>query len=120
MDVRTAIEQRRSVHSYDPSRKLTDRQIADLVRLSTLAPSSFNLNHWRFVVVTSDEGKRKLHAASLNQRHLLDASAVLVILGKVNAHEDMPQFTQDWIKKGYYPDDEHLMKVSKGFYGSDP
>ncbi|MDP8205646.1 MAG: nitroreductase family protein [Candidatus Electryonea clarkiae] len=120
MTVTEAIHTRRSVHSYDPSKKISDEELEKLITLSTLAPSSFNLNHWRFITVKSPEGKEKLHAASLNQKHLLDASAVLIVLGKIDAHEDIDLFTEDWISKGYYPDDTHLKVVAEKFYGTRP
>ncbi len=120
MTVQEAIERRRSVHSYDPSVTIQDNELRDLLQLATLAPSSFNLNHWRFISVTSREGKQKLFDLSLNQHHIRDASAVLIILGKINAHEDVGLFIEDWIEKGYYPDDSHLRRVSEGFYGTRP
>lgn len=120
MTVSEAIHQRRSVHFFDPTREVRDDQLRELIEISRLAPSSFNLNHWRFIIVKSEEGKRKLHAASLNQKHLLDASAVLIVLGKIDAHEDVERFAGDWIAKGYYPDDKHLKIVSERFYGTNP
>ncbi|MFH0881393.1 MAG: nitroreductase family protein [bacterium] len=120
MTVTEAIDARRSVHSYDPTRKVTMEQLRELIELSAKAPSSFNLNHWRFIVVRSTEGKKKLHEASLNQKHILDSSAVLVVLGKIDAHLDVDRFIPDWIEKGYYPDDKHLRGVSEQFYGKNP
>ncbi len=120
MNVTEAIEIRRSVHSYDPTRDVTLEQLRELIDISVKAPSSFNLNHWRFIIVRSAEGKRKLHEASLNQKHILDASAVLIVLGKIDAHLDVARFIPDWIEKGYYPDDKHLRGVSEKFYGPNP
>ncbi len=119
MDVSEAIRLRRSVHSYDAARRVDPELVREIVELATLAPSSFNLNHWRFVLVTSEEGRRALHEASLNQRHILEAPAVLILLGKMNAHEDVGRFTEDWVGKGYYPDDRHLRLVSENFYGKN-
>lgn len=120
MTVTEAIESRRSVHSYDPTRNVSDEQLRELIEVSVKAPSSFNLNHWRFIVVRSEEGKRKLHESSLNQKHILDASAVMIVLGKIDAHEDVDLFIDDWLEKGYYPDDKHLRVVSGKFYGLNP
>lgn len=95
-------------------------QLRDLIEVSVKAPSSFNLNPWRFIIVRSEEGKKKLFDASLNQKHITDASAVLVVLGKIDAHLDVDRFIPDWIAKGYYPDDKHLHGVSERFYGPNP
>ena len=56
----------------------------------------------------------------MNQKHILDAGAVLVVLGKIDAHLDVDRFIPDWIEKGYYPDDKHLRGVSEKFYGTNP
>jgi len=120
MTVTEAMQTRRSVHSYDPNRPISDELLRELIEASTLAPSSFNLNQWRFITVQSKEGKEKLHQASLDQKHILDASAVLIVLGKIDAHEDVDLFVDDWISKGYYPDDQHLRVVSDKFYGLNP
>ncbi len=120
MTVTEAMNVRRSVHFYDPAKEVSDEQLEKLITLSTLAPSSFNLNHWRFIVVREREGKEKLFAASLKQKHILDASVVLIVLGKIDAHTDVSLFIPDWIAKGYYPDDKHLRVVSEQFYGTNP
>ncbi|MCB2198390.1 nitroreductase family protein [bacterium] len=120
MTVTEAIHKRRSVHSYDPNKKVSEEDLRELIELAALAPSSFNLNHWRFIIVESEEGKKKLHECSLNQRHIRDASAVLIVLGKIDAHKDVDHFIPDWLEKGYYPDDKHLRIVSEKFYGTNP
>ncbi len=120
MTVTEAMRVRRSVHFYDPAKEVSEEELQKLIKLSTMAPSSFNLNHWRFIVVREREGKEKLFAASLKQKHILDASVVLIVLGKIDAHKDVALFIEDWITKGYYPDDKHLRIVSEQFYGTNP
>lgn len=45
------IKSRISAHSYDKQRGLSDAQIVELVELATHAPSSFNVQNWRFLAV---------------------------------------------------------------------
>ena len=45
------------------------------------APSGFNMQPWRFVVVQSPEQKKRLRAASYNQAKVEEASAVIVACG---------------------------------------
>lgn len=52
MDTTTAIHQRRSVKHYDPDHKMTEVEIQALLELALLSPTSFNMQNWRFVVVT--------------------------------------------------------------------
>ena len=75
-----AIQERRATPSFDgapiPAEDL--RQILDA---GLHAPSGYNLQPWRFVVVQSTEQKKKLRAASYNQGKVEEASAVIVACG---------------------------------------
>lgn len=58
MNTIDAIRSRRAVKSYDPTHRMTDSEIKDLLSLSLLSPTAFNIQHWRFVVV-DDPSLRK-------------------------------------------------------------
>lgn len=45
------------------------------------APSGYNIQPWRFVVVQGEEQKRRLRAASFNQAKVGEASAIIVCCG---------------------------------------
>ncbi|MGQ0518439.1 nitroreductase family protein, partial [Bacillus sp. D-CC] len=47
------IRGRRSIRSYDPSVTISDEEIKELLEEAMLAPSSSNLNPWRFMVITN-------------------------------------------------------------------
>src|ERR1700678_4466124 len=75
-----AIRERRATPSFDgtpiPAEDL--RQILDA---GLHAPSGYNLQPWRFVVVQSAEQKKKLRGASYNQGKVEEASVVIVACG---------------------------------------
>jgi nitroreductase len=75
-----AIRERRATPSFDgepiPASDL--RQILDA---GLQAPSGYNLQPWRFVVVQHPEQRRRLRAASYNQAKVEEASAVIVACG---------------------------------------
>ncbi len=75
-----AIRERRSTPSFagDPIPASDLRQILDA---GLQAPSGYNLQPWRFVVVQHPEQKRRLRAASYNQAKVEEASAVIVACG---------------------------------------
>lgn len=75
-----AIRERRSTPSFngEPLQASDLRQILDA---GLQAPSGYNLQPWRFVVVQHPEGKRRLRAASYNQAKVEEASAVIVACG---------------------------------------
>jgi nitroreductase len=75
-----AIRERRATPSFDgepiPSSDL--RQILDA---GLHAPSGYNMQPWRFIVVQSPENRKRLRAASYNQAKVEEASAVIVACG---------------------------------------
>jgi nitroreductase len=78
-----AVAERRATPSFDGSpMPLSDLQA--ILEAGLEAPSSYNLQPWRFVVVQSGEGKRRLRAACFNQAKVEEASAVVVACGDAN------------------------------------
>ena len=77
------IRDRRATPSFDGTLVpgLDLRQILDA---GLHAPSGYNMQPWRFVVVQSPEQKRKLRAASYNQPKVEEASVMIVACGDMD------------------------------------
>ncbi len=75
-----AIRERRSTPSFtgEPIPSSDLRQILDA---GLHAPSGYNMQPWRFVVVQHAEQRKRLRAASYNQAKVEEASAVIVACG---------------------------------------
>ena len=65
MDTLTAIESRRAVKHYDPNHQMTDEEITKLISLAMLAPTAFNIQNWKFVVVRDPELRKKILSVSV-------------------------------------------------------
>ena len=63
MDLEQVIFSRRSIRSFT-DREVTKEQVDKLIAYGHCAPSGGNLKEWRFIVVRSEEGKRKLAEAT--------------------------------------------------------
>jgi nitroreductase len=75
-----AIAERRASPSFDES-PIPDADLLKIVQAGLQAPSSYNLQPWRFVVVRNPEQKKKLRAASYNQAKVEEASVMIVACG---------------------------------------
>jgi nitroreductase len=76
-----AILRRRATRHFDPARPLPDGLLKSLLGLATYAPSGFNLQPWRFLVVRSEANRRKLCACAFNQPKVTEAPVVVIVLG---------------------------------------
>lgn len=75
-----AIAERRATPSFD-GKGIPAEDLRRILDAGLHAPSGYNMQPWRFVVVQSPEQKRKLRGASYNQAKVEEASAVIVACG---------------------------------------
>jgi nitroreductase len=73
---------RYAVKQFDPSRQIPAATWDALTDSLVLAPSSFGLQPWKFLVVDTPALRQELKAASWNQSQITDASKLVVLLGK--------------------------------------
>ena len=91
MDTFDAIDQRRSVKSFDKNHKMAQDEINKLLELAVLSPTSYNIQNWRFVTVTDQSIKDKLSALSHGQQQVSDASLVIVLCADLNSWDKNPE-----------------------------
>ncbi len=91
MAVHQAIESRRSVKYFDPHYKMTQAEIDQLMSLAMLSPTAFNIQHWRFVVVTDPVLRQQIRAVSWNQAQVEEASLLIVLTADLKAWAKQPE-----------------------------
>jgi nitroreductase len=85
MNVTDAIVNRRSIKAYDPTHQMTEQEIAKLMSLAILSPTAFNIQNWRFVLVTDPVLRQQIRAVSWNQAQVEEASLLIVLTADLNA-----------------------------------
>jgi len=78
-DLVSALRFRYATKKFDPVRKLDSASWDALCQSLVLAPSSFGLQPWRFLVVSNPAIRASLREASWNQPQVTDADRLLVI-----------------------------------------
>ena len=78
LSVPEAAHRRRSIRAYTPD-PVPQAELDAILREVSLAPSAFNLQPWRFVIVKDEETKRALAGVAYNQRQVTAAPAVIVL-----------------------------------------
>lgn len=77
MDFQKLIKTRFSCR-YFSDKKVTDKQIKEIVKAANLAPSAGNLQAYKIIVVKKQELKDQLALAALSQKFIAQAPIVLV------------------------------------------
>ena len=79
-----AIRERRSTPSFDGA-PMPAEDLRVILEAGMAAPSGYNVQPWRFVVVQSPEQKRRLRAACFNQAKVEEASVVIACCGDADS-----------------------------------
>lgn len=91
MNVCQAITERRSIKAYDPQHKMTEDEISKLLSLAMLSPTAFNIQNWRFVVVSDPVLRHQVRSLSWNQAQVEEASLLIVLTADLKAWAKQPE-----------------------------
>jgi len=110
-----AIKKRRSIRNYDPSFKIAENETKELIELAMLSATSYNIQHWKFVVVTDTKLRKAIREASFDQSQVTDASSLILVCADIKAWEkDMSRKWKDAPKEV----SDFMVARSKVFYES--
>lgn len=117
MNVSQAILERRSVKAYDPQHKMTEEEINKLMSLAMLSPTAFNIQNWRFVVVTDPTLRKEIRAVSWDQAQVEDASLLIVLTADLHAWNKQPE--RYWVNAPKPVQDYLVPAIGQYYTGKD-
>jgi len=86
-----AIRSRRSVKHFDESHKMTAEEVNEILSLAILAPTAFNIQNWRFVVVDDDDLRSKIREVAWGQAQVTDSSLFIILCADLKSWEKEPE-----------------------------
>ncbi len=95
MDTISTILKRRSIRKYQ-ERKISEEDLATILRCAQAAPTAVNSREWEFIVVTEKELLKKVAECNGNAARMLpDAAAAIIVCGNLQkAYKNAPEY---WI-----------------------
>lgn len=117
-----AIQDRRATQNFEDV-AIPEADLEKIVRAGLEAPSGYNLQPWRFIVVRGEQ-KKKLREAAFGQPKVEEASAVIVACGDPDGWKDgdLEEMLKLAKHHGFGSDQDHdsARKAVSGFLGSTP
>ncbi|EOR24754.1 nitroreductase family protein [Cytobacillus oceanisediminis] len=95
------MKSRKSVRAYDSTYKIEKKELEEIIELATSAPSSSNLQSWRFIVIQDQELKKELREIGNNQAQIEDSSAIIAVLGDTEAYRNVEEIYEQNVSLGY-------------------
>lgn len=95
---------RRSIRAFDANVKIPREEILEMIEEASTAPSSVNMQPWRFVVVDTEQGKEKLKPlVSFNQLQNESSSAMILVFGDMRSQEHAEKIYGQAVAEGKMP-----------------
>ena len=92
MNTIEAIYNRRAVKHFDKDHQLTKEEENRLLETTIQSPTSFNIQHWRFVIIRDPQFRAKIRIEFGNdQAQMTDASLLVLFTADVNAWKKEPE-----------------------------
>ena len=109
---------RRSIRKYTDA-DIPDADIWEILNLASRAPSTMNMQPWRFVAVKDRETRQKLMAVGMNQPQIGSAPVVIVLYSDFKDAVGRPD---DWIHPNFQGEerDKRRAQIVGAFGGMEP
>ena len=113
-DFNDIVLNRRSIKRYYPEVKISRDEMEQILTEASRAPSSVNMQPWRFMVVDTPEGKEKLaQMARFNKEQVNTSAAVVAVFGYMKNIENADAIYDKAVELGYMPQDIKDMQLGK-------
>jgi len=90
MELFDAIYQRRAIKAFDPEHIVSENDEKKLFEAAIQAPTSFNIQHWRFVVVCDKALRAEMRKLGNDQAQITDASLLVIMTADTKAWQKNP------------------------------
>ena len=96
MELFDAIYQRRAIKAFDPEHIISENDEKKLFEAAIQAPTSFNIQHWRFVVVRDKALRAEMRKLGNDQAQITDASLLVIMTADMKAWQKDP--SRYWVQ----------------------
>lgn len=94
------INSRQSIRKYDQNVKIDRSEVLEILQEAAQAPSSHNLQPWRFIIVDEANEKKELRQIAWGQEQIETSSATIAIIGDTEAYRLADKIAQKSVEEG--------------------
>jgi putative NAD(P)H nitroreductase len=110
-DFLTIVKERRSANKFIPNIEIPSEDLNDILNTVKFAPSAFNLQHTHYIIVKDPATKDEVYKAAYKQYKVQTASAVILVLGNLDAYKDAARLNEGLLQLGVISKQEYDMTV---------
>ncbi|MEK4521102.1 nitroreductase family protein [Psychrobacillus sp. FSL W7-1493] len=116
------IHERKSVRKYKENVVIPHEDLQTLLQKAITAPSSSNMQPWRFIVIEDQQVKKELRPIANNQEQVETSSAIIAVLGDLEMYKNTEKIYNTNFEKGYMSREiaNFMIDSSLSLYGNLP
>ena len=116
------IHERKSVRKYKENVVIPHEDLQTLLQKAITAPSSSNMQPWRFIVIEEQQVKKELRPIANNQEQVETSSAIIAVLGDLEMYKNTEKIYNTNFEKGYMSREiaNFMIESSLSLYGNLP
>ncbi len=120
--IQQVMHERKSVRKYKEGVVIPQEKLHTLLQNAITAPSSSNLQPWRFIVIEDQQVKKELRAIANNQEQVETSSAIIAVLGDLEMYKNAQQIYDANFEQGFMSREiaDLMIKNSTSLYGNLP
>lgn len=112
----SAFYKRHACKLFDENKQIPKEDFEFLLEIGRLSPSSFGMEHWKFLVITSKELKEKLRPVCWNQIQITTCSHLVAYLAKKSFLQNKDYYVPMYERKSdIWPDKDMREKAIKRY-----
>lgn len=121
-ELQQIMNDRKSVRKYKEGVTIPQEKLMELVQLATTAPSSSNMQPWRFLIIQDEEAKKELLPIAFNQEQIVQSSATIAVLGDLKMYENAQAIYDANVEQGFMTREiaDNMIKNSVNLYAGLP
>ena len=117
MEIKQGIKTRRAVKHFDSKHVMDPEEVNELLSLAILSPTAFNIQNWRFVVVSDKELRKKIREVAWDQAQVTDASLFIILCADLKSWKKNPD--RYWVNAPKEVQDFILPAIDGYYRGKD-
>ncbi|WP_042348714.1 nitroreductase family protein [Bacillus massiliigorillae] len=95
------INERHSIREFDGNYKIHKDEIEEMIQIAATAPSSSNLQPWRFLIIQDENVKKELQGIAYNQAPIGSCSAVISVIGDTKMYKNVEKIYHSNFEAGH-------------------
>ena len=118
--IQQVMHERKSVRKYKEGVVIPHEELQSLLQNAISAPSSSNMQPWRFIVIEDQQVKKELRPIANDQEQVETSSAIIAVLGDMEMYKNAEQIYNASFEQGYMSREiaDLMIKSSISLYGN--